>query len=389
MKISLEEKKQLLEKYSNDEGLHKIDHLSENEKSELLFVLWGEKMLTKANTFFRDKKIIKHLCQTKLQTLLLLEKQTQEPGEKIDTTNYKNHYAIYRDKYINMLSWWVLSWDVLVSKHVFDHVISDLSKYKSWSLAEKMKSARWLTPHFFSKKWQQAKFINKKYFSLDPEKVDLSIIDFLQTGKIQKKKYTPAEELALKQRLLCNHNDCKDILFWYEALVIPKNQGYGEGISERIVKLKKTDNAMWYLVSENIPVRYTEDHLKKYRGNEFSFEIFDTKESLVAYLKNELFFIKKQRERFQEAITYFTVLDSKAENKENLEYAYLWFSTHGTFTDQFITEKLEQLLSDEKRGHQQIIQSIIEQARKWIKESEIKEEIMWEHYNAVVYNDLF
>lgn len=379
----------ILKKHSEDNDLNLDLNLTETQKRNLLLALGWEEMIKKLDSFNRNAKSIKYLCQAKLQTLFLLEKQAKNSVEKIDNSDYKKHYSIHKDSYINMLSFGEQVWDVLISKHVFDHVNSNISKYKSWLLAEKMKHARWLSPSFSAKNRQKQSYINKKYLSLDPEKIESSIVNFLKTGELQKKKYTPAEELALKQRFLDNHNNCKEILFWYEALVIPKNEWYSEEITERIVKLKKEDKSVWYFVSENIPIRFTEDHLRKYRGNEFSFEIFDKKESLIAYLKNQLFFISKQRERFQEAITYFAVYDNKAENKQNIENAYLWFSTHGTFTDQFITEKLEQLLSGEKRGRNEIIKSIIEQAKKWIKESQIKEKIMWEHYNAVVYNDLF
>jgi hypothetical protein len=389
MQISPEQKRIILEQYSQDSNLDLIDNLSEEKKSELLFVLWWKEMLKKKDKLNLSAEIIKHLCQTKLQTILFLEKENSNPIEKIDTTDYKNQYYLHKDSHINTLSIWQQSWEVLSSKHVFEHTISDLAKYKSWSLIEKIKYERWLFPNFSAKYRQQKNYIDKKYLSLDPEKVDLSVVDFLKTGEINKKKYNPNEELLLKKRLLDNHNYCKEILFWYEPLVLPKDQWYSQETTERIVKLKKEDKTLWYLVSENIPIRYTQDYLRKYRWNKISFEIFSDKESLIRYLGNQLFFIKKQRERFQETILYFTSLDTKAENKEDIKHAYIWFSTHGTFTDQFITQKLEQLISGENRGRKQIIDSIINQVREGIKESELKEAVMLEHYNTVLSNNFF
>ncbi len=387
--MSQEQKKELLEQYSQESNLNSMSDLSEAQKSELLFALGWKKMLEKKSNINRTPKIMKHLCQTKLQTLLLLEKHVTPPIEKIDTTDYKKQYSIHKDQYTNILSVWQQSWDILVSPHIFDHVISNWVKYKSWSLEEKMKHARWLSPNFSAKDRKQQNSINKKYTSLDPEKVDISVIDFLKTGEVQKKKYTPNEEVLLKQRLLDNHNYCKDVLFWYTPLVLPKEGWYSQKTTDRIVKLHQGEQSPWYLVSENMPIRYIQDHLKKYRWNEISFEIFANKESLVAYLQNELFFITKQRERFQETITYFTALDAKAENKENLLYAYIGFSTHGSFTDQYITQKLEQLISGDKRGNKQIIDAIIHQVKEGIKENEAKEKSMREHYNAITANNSF
>lgn len=388
--MSQEKLKNILEKYTNDIESNKIDKFSEIEKKEILFAIGWTDLLAKKDVINRDTKTIKYLCQTKLQSLFLLEKQFQNPVENINNTEYKTDYAIHKYNYTNNLAFGEQSWNISVSKHVLNHVISDVSRYKSWSLEEKMKHSRWLKPSFSVKNWEQQNIMNKKYISLDPEKVNLPIIDFLKTGGLEKKKYTPAEKLVLKQRFLANHNSCKEILFWYEALVLPKDDWYSQETTERIVKLKNKDKPIWYLVSENRPLRYTENHLRKYRWNDVSFEVFLTKETLLAYLKNELFFISKQRERFYEAITYLKTFDSKLEGKEKMEYAYLWFSTHGTFTDQVITEKLEQIISSkDKRGEAQTIESIIVQALKWIKESEIKEKIIREHYNAVIYNNLF
>ena len=83
-------------------------------------------------------------------------------------------------------------------------------------------------------------------------------------------------------------------------------------------------------------------------------------------------------------------MDPKAEDKESITPAYFWFSTHGTYSDQIITEKLQQLVkSTDERGRKQIIDAIVNQARKWIKESSLKEQIMRDHYNALFSNHVF
>jgi hypothetical protein len=61
-------------------------------------------MIKKLDSFNRNAKSIKYLCQAKLQTLFLLEKQAKNSVEKIDNSDYKKHYSIHKDSYINMLS---------------------------------------------------------------------------------------------------------------------------------------------------------------------------------------------------------------------------------------------------------------------------------------------
>lgn len=73
---------------------------------------------------------------------------------------------------------------------------------------------------------------------LDPEKIDISIIAFLKTGVIEKRKYTPEEQILLKEWLIDNQEYCKEILFSYQPLLIPMEGGYNEQSTERIVKLK-------------------------------------------------------------------------------------------------------------------------------------------------------
>lgn len=390
MAITSDIQKKILERYSSKEFLNSMFKITEAQKDELLSALWAEIFSKKRDIMTRDKKIIKHLCETKLQTLELLENQAKELKEQPDTSEYKQLTSTHKNAYNISLEQWVKKADIILSPHVFDHVISDLSKYKSWLLWEKIKHARGLKPYFQSRNWGNEQEMTKKYLALDPEKVDLTIVDFLKTGKVSPKKYSPAEEIVIKQWLLENHDLCRDILLSYDPLILPKDLGYSESSTDRIVVLKKWDTKLWYLVSENVPVRSSERHLRKYRWNEFSFNVFENKESLLIYLKNQLDFIWQQTIRFNKAIDYFTIMDSEWTNKDNIEPAYISFSTHGTYTDQIITEKLEELLSSPwKRGHKQIIESIITQARKWIDESKLKEQIMWEHYNALYTNNVF
>lgn len=73
---------------------------------------------------------------------------------------------------------------------------------------------------------------------LDPEKIDVSMISFFKTGIVEKRKYTPEEQMVLKEWLLDNQEYCKEILFSYQPLFIPTEGGYKEQSTERIVKLK-------------------------------------------------------------------------------------------------------------------------------------------------------
>lgn len=71
-----------------------------------------------------------------------------------------------------------------------------------------------------------------------------------------------------------------------------------------------------------MPIRYREKHLRKYRGNEISFEVFAEKQLLLNYLKNQLEFMQEQQKRFQETISYFTSVDPDALDKEKIQFAY-------------------------------------------------------------------
>ncbi len=318
-----------------------------------------------------------------------MENQPISNLEKIKKSDYKMQYAMHHDRYLNSIAFAFETWALFVSPHVFDHVSSNLAKYKSGILSEKIKHSRGLNPNFSVKNRKQQKELNKKYLWLDPEKIPLHIIDFFKNWEFRKKKYNPEETLLLKSWLIDNHNEVKDMLFNYDSLIIPTEEWYSDLESERVVKLKKDWDFFGYLLSKNIPIRYSEKHLRKYRWNDFAFEVFDKKDALMAYLRNELSYIKFQKDRFNELIKYFTVMDLSWENLENIERAYIWFGFWKTYSDQYIKEKLEQLLSWEKRWRKQIIEALVSQVQKALKESEEKFSILNEYYSAISKNNLF
>lgn len=98
-----EQQKAILKKYMDDQQLDQISIFSDKQKEEILQALQGNMLVTKRDKFQRDKKSIKYLCQTKLETLLLLEKQEQENPLEGDNKKYQEKYTHHKDDYLIQL----------------------------------------------------------------------------------------------------------------------------------------------------------------------------------------------------------------------------------------------------------------------------------------------
>jgi len=378
-------KRNIIEKY-----LEEFPYAQENDK--LFEALWGQNLLKKKYKIANNKQAIEDLCEAKLQSILLMNSnKLSHPKENDDIPQeYIDSLNKHRDNYSHKIEDWVLKWDIIPSTHIFSHIESDLVKYRSGSFLEKMQYARGISLMYKVKNWQDKKFIYWDYLWLDPEKLPLELIDLIKNGKLTD-KHPQNQEYILSKRMLDNHDKVKDTLLDYTPLIIAKEEWYADSVTERIVSLSDSNwSTIWYVVSEDSPITYAEPHKKKYRWSEFRFKIFDKKTDLVTYLRNELKYIPAQQKRFEETIDYFTVQDPATTNFEAIEVAYKNFSHHGTYADQSIAIKLENLLGKndlgDKRWKRQIVESIIFSAQKWILESKYKEEIMKKHLLAIQEN---
>lgn len=103
MDMFLEKQIQILEKYSDDQQLDQISIFSNKQKEEILQALQGSMLVAKRDKIQRDKKSIKYLCQTKLETLLLLEKQEQEKPLEENNKRYQEKYIHHKEDYLIQL----------------------------------------------------------------------------------------------------------------------------------------------------------------------------------------------------------------------------------------------------------------------------------------------
>jgi hypothetical protein len=194
--------------------------------------------------------------------------------------------------------------------------------------------------------------------------------------------------MKLKIRCLENQEICKNILSSAKPLLIPEEWTQEWYIpTERIVALYNWEEKLWYLVSEHSPIKYAESHLNKYRWDIVRFEIFETREKLEKYLREQIkedWSMNRQHLRFQDALFNF-----KKDDEDELRAVLEWFKKYNSYTDQEIIKTIQEILDWEKRGLKQKIEALREKIKKWMQENRRKKDIMDNHFIALRSNNIF
>ena len=393
----MNENVKVIEKYLSPDKISNIAGWTDEEKKELLIALGGENLLKKEKTMKRDAKTIGMLCQQKLTTILSAQKNnTQKNSKYFDakefnelSKKYNEDLSCQKEIYSRFIEEWFKKWDIVNPNHVLPHTQAQDFLYKSWSLLEKIKFSRGMSDIYNYKMKDHALIWKEKdrdYLRLNPEKIDPKILDFLKNHK-QQKKYNEFEKLELKKRCLENQEICKSILSSAKPLLLQEDwtqEGYIP--TERIVSLYNGEKKR-YMTSEHSPIKYAESHLNKYRWDNVRFEIFETREALEKYLREQIkedWSMNRQYLRFQDALVNF-----KKDDEDELRAVLQWFQKHSSFTDQEIIKTIQEILAGEKRGLKQKIEALRGKIKKGMEENRKKKDIMDKHFIALRSNNIF